>query len=97
MEIQWTVRAADDFFDILTYIKQQSPQNAAMISNEIRRNVEKLKDFPKMGVVPKDIRLQNSGYRVLIVEKYLIFYVIDADTVKLAGIVHGAQRYSHLF
>ncbi len=96
MDIIWSARASKDLIDIVSYIKQQSVQNAAKIYLDIKESVERLRDYPQIGVRPKDTHLCNLGYRMLIVEKYLIFYITD-DTVKIVGIIHGAKRYAHLF
>jgi plasmid stabilization system protein ParE len=46
--------------------------------------------------VPKDDRLKKLGYRMLIVGKYLVFYVVKANTVQIRRIIHGARQYSFL-
>lgn len=41
-------------------------------------------DFPLMGVIPINRRLTRQGYRILIVDNYLVFYVLlDNETVEI--------------
>jgi len=49
-----------------------------------------------MGVVPKDDRLKRLGYRLLIIENYLVFYVIKFETIQIRRIIHGARQYGFL-
>jgi toxin ParE1/3/4 len=51
---------------------------------------------PELGVAPKDDRLRQLGYRMLIVDKYLVFYVIKKKVVQIRRIIHGARQYSFL-
>jgi len=55
-------------------------------------------DFPLMGAVPKNRRLTRQGYRILIVDNYLVFYVLlDNETVEIRRIVSGKRDYKFLF
>jgi toxin ParE1/3/4 len=49
-----------------------------------------------LGSVPKDERLQRLGYRMLIVSKYLVFYVIKGEVVQIRRILHGSRQYQFL-
>ena len=42
------------------------------------------------------LKLKKLGYRILIVEKYLVFYVVKNKTVQIRRIIHGARRYDFL-
>jgi plasmid stabilization system protein ParE len=55
-----------------------------------------LADHPKLGVVPKDDRLKRLGYRMLIIESYLVFYVVKFETVQIRRIIHGDRQYGFL-
>jgi plasmid stabilization system protein ParE len=49
-----------------------------------------------MGVVSKDIRLISLNYRMLVIENYLVFYIIKDDVVEIRRILHGKRKYSFL-
>ncbi|RJQ49596.1 MAG: hypothetical protein C4538_02005 [Nitrospiraceae bacterium] len=40
-------------------------------------------DFPIMGQIPKDDRLQRLKYRILVIYSYLAFYVVRYAIVKI--------------
>ena len=50
----------------------------------------------EIGVIPKDARLKKLGYRILIIGKYLVFYVVKTNTVQIRRIIHGARQYRFL-
>ena len=62
--------------DVFTYIMKDSPTAAASLLEEIDRSVSHLSRNPELGVVPKDERLRKLGYRIMIIRKYLVFYVV---------------------
>ena len=97
MKLKWTSRAHEQLYEIIEYIAKDSKKNAGEIFDRIHSSALKLVDFHEMGAHPHDERLLRSGYRMLVVEKFLILYMIDGDTVVIMGVVHGAQQYEHLF
>lgn len=96
MKVVWTRRAENDLKDILKYISVESIKNAETIYHKIQKATNQLENFPESGLLPKDQTLINRGYRMLIVEKYLIFYLFEQKII-IIGIIHGAQKYAHLF
>lgn len=97
MRLKWTPRAYEQLYEIIAYIAKDSKKNAGEIFDRIHSTALKLVDFPEMGAHPHDERLLRSGYRMLVVEKFLILYMIDGDAVVIMGVVHGAQQCEHLF
>lgn len=49
-----------------------------------------------MGQIPKDNRLQSLKYRILVIDSYLVFYVVKDTIVEIRRILHGKRRYSFL-
>ena len=45
---------------------------------------------------PRDLALAAKGYRYLIVENYLIFYVVSGGTVQIRRILYGRRDYRAL-
>ena len=66
--------------------------------DKIEKSVLQLEDFPKSGSMPKYSVLRKQGYRVLIVERHLIFYKVhdEIDSVVLYAIVDGRREYRNL-
>jgi len=95
-EIRYLSTAEKDLIDIFEYIKQDNPAAAISQFEKFDKSVSQLALNPFLGVIPKDERLEKLGYRMLIVDKYLVFYVIKTETVQIRRIIHGDRRYSFL-
>ncbi len=97
MRIEWSERAKNDVINIAKYIAEtDNIENALYIVNRLEKDVMQLKDFPLSGIFPKDKILVAEGYRMLVVEKFLIFYLINEEKISIVAVIHGAQKYSHL-
>lgn len=94
--IKYLPIAQRDLIDIIDYIKIDSPGSALKFLDRFDRAVVKLEDYPLIGQVPKDNRLQVLNYRILVVENYLVFYVVKDSIVEIRRIIHGKRRYSFL-
>lgn len=88
--------AQRDLFEILEYIKKDRPGAASGVMDKFDKSIGNLAATPELGIIPKDERLKRLGYRVLVVEKYLVFYVLKSRTVQIRRVIHGARRYSFL-
>jgi plasmid stabilization system protein ParE len=94
--VEYLPLAYDDLEDMFTYIVADDPEAAATLLNEIDAAILHLEDFPDMGVTPKNRRLANKGYKVLIINAYLVFYVVDGDIVEIRRIVSSKRNYTKL-
>ena len=52
--------------------------------------------FPLAGKIPQYLYLKESGYRVLTIESYLVFYKIVHRTVQVYRVVHSARSVNLL-
>ncbi|MCP5102821.1 MAG: type II toxin-antitoxin system RelE/ParE family toxin [bacterium] len=95
-EIRYLKTAECDLYGIFDYISQDNPSAAANLLEKIDNSISLLSSNPYLGVIPKDTRLRDKGYRMLIVEKYLVFYIVKDKTVQVRRIIHSARRYDFL-
>lgn len=80
--------------DIAAYYKMKvGPSSARQITGRILDALDKLGDFPQMGMVPPSRPLAEAGYRVLIIDEHLCFYRVADDTVFVTHIVHAKSDY----
>ena len=96
LKIRYLSTAQKDLDEIFDYIVRDKPSAAISMLEKFDRSISRLADNPEIGVVPKDDRLDKLGYRMLIVEKYLVFYIVKAKTVQIRRIIHGARKYGFL-
>lgn len=66
--------------------------------NKIEKAIKRLEEFPMPGSIPRYSILKKQGYRVLIVERHLIFYKVNEDKkeVIIYAIVDGRREYKNL-
>ena len=94
-----TDKANDQLFDVIQYIAADAGANIALqYLDKLETAVMNLADFPYSGTVPRYSILKKQGYRVLIVERHLIFYKVDEEkqTVMIHAVVDGRQEYRNL-
>lgn len=95
-EIRYLSTAEKDLTDIFEYIKKDNPAAAGSQLEKFDKSISQLKLNPFLGVIPNDNRLKMLRYRMLIVDKYLVFYVVKTKSIQIRRIIHGARRYSFL-
>lgn len=97
-QISITEAAERDLVEIVDYIANDNFSAALKLAEEIEQNILWLEDFPLMGVIPKSRRLIRQGYRILIGDNFLVFYVLlDDGTIEIRRIVSGKRDYNFLF
>ena len=96
LEIRYLSTAKRDLENIFDYIMKDRPAAAKPLLEAIDRSVARLSSNPDIGAIPKDERLAKMGYRILIVQKYLVFYVVKPGLIQIRRIIHGARQYGFL-
>jgi len=74
--IRYLPIAQDDLISIYDWIAQDSPRRAMSFVEEIDTRIGVLVKSPFLGRIPRHPRLKEFGYRVLILDSYLVFYKI---------------------
>jgi toxin ParE1/3/4 len=97
-QIDVTEAAEKDLIEIVDYIADDNPGAALKLAGKIEKNILKLAVHPLIGAIPKVRRLARKGYRMLIVDDYLVFYVVlDDKRVEIRRILSGKRDYKFLF
>jgi toxin ParE1/3/4 len=95
-----TDKANDQLFDLVRYIADDSGSiDIAMAYLEkLENTILQLETSPHMGSFPRYSILKKQGYRVLIIERHLVFYKTDDEkkTVTVYAVVDGRQEYKSL-
>ena len=99
-EIFRTDKANDALYEIIQYIADDSGsvQVALAYLDRLEQAILLLGDAPHMGSQPRYSILRRQGYRVLAVEKHLVFYKVDdaAHHVIIYAVVHSRREYQNL-
>jgi len=95
--INITEAAERDLADIVDYTANDNPAAALKLAEEIEQGILQLEDFPLIGAIPKNRRLTRLGYRILIIDSYLVFYsLLNNETIEIMRIVSGKRDYKFL-
>ena len=79
--------------EIIEYLNTLSPEAALRYYDLLTEQIASLSRMPERCPKPKDLALAAKGYRYLIVENYLVFYIVSDDTVQIRRILYGRRDY----
>lgn len=90
--------AIDDVNNILNYISIDNPPATIELINKIDAAISSLSEFPYKGVTPKDFHLKSKNYRMIIIDSYIVFYLLNdsLSIIEIMRILSGKQNYSFL-
>jgi toxin ParE1/3/4 len=100
MPVKATLRylpvAQNDLLTILEFIAKDSPTRAIAFVDKLDDRIGQLEHHPLLGRIPRHPKLREYGYRVLIVESHLVFYIIRGNTIEIHRVVHGSRNLDEL-
>ena len=89
MKILFTPSARNAFLSALEYIRRDDPGAAKRFRSKSEQILKRLSKFPDSGrVIPE---FPELSFREVIVPPYRFFYRVEAKTIWIAAVWHGAQ------
>lgn len=85
-----------DLNDIVSYLNTLSPQAAIRYYDLLVEKISSLVEMPERYPFVRNIALKAKGYRYLIVENYLVFFVVKGDKVQIRRILYNKRQYNGL-
>lgn len=94
-KIRLTPEAANDLREIKQYISAElkNPTAAVRVVERITKSIRVLQNFPAAGVSLESKTGYSTDYRMLVSEKYLVFYRVNGDIVSIIRVLNGRQDY----
>lgn len=89
--------ALDDLEEIVLYIAKDSRTSAHKMHDKIVSIANKLEAFPKLGILVSDKKMMERGFRMLVIDEYLLFYKIYDGEINILRVLHGMREYPKLF
>jgi toxin ParE1/3/4 len=86
LEIEVSLRARDDLLGIYTWLAERSPAAADRILARFSERFNELRDFPMLGRDRSELRFSLRG---LLVENYVVFYLVEAERVVIVRVLDG--------
>lgn len=95
-----TDKADEQLREIIFYIADDSGSIDIALDylDKIEKAISSFEEFPTSGSMPRYSILKKQGFRVLVVEKHLIFYKVyeDKKEVVIYAVVDGRREYRNL-
>ena len=95
-----TDKANDQLYAIIQYIAEDSGSVdvALKVLDVLEAEIKKLETAPHVGSYPRYSILRKQGYRVLIVQRHLVFYKVDDEKqeVVIYAVVDARRHYVNL-
>jgi toxin ParE1/3/4 len=90
MQLRWSPAAAEDLFRIVEHIRQENAPAAQRIAKTIYESAGSLKSFPNKG---RKGRVEGTRELPLPPLPSVVVYRIRKDSVEIANVIHGAQKW----
>lgn len=98
--VHFTKLAMNDLDDIFRYISKDlfAENTATELLERIDSSIMQLREFPKLGNRLTDEYLRIKGYRRVIVDSYIIFYIVNDERKKviIMRILYDKRKYEDL-
>ena len=97
--LEFLPSAMNDITEIVSsFVMAGSKQGAIRIKNKINKAAEQISNFPYSGVSVPEPKMSKQGFRMIVVEKYLMFYRIFEDEKKIIiyRVLNGKRNYPAL-
>lgn len=88
--------AKRDLTNIISYLNTLSADAAFRYYDLLVEEISSLSQMPERCPYVRSNPLKAKGYRCLIVESYLVFYIVKGDTVQIRRILYGKRNYEWL-
>ena len=87
--------AQDDLKTIVAHIRIDDPDDAIRMYENIKASIGRLAEFPLIGPMPLDRKIAEQGYRMIVVDPYLVFYILvmEDNTVEVHRVLHCKQDF----
>ncbi len=94
--IRYLPAAVDDLLAIYDWIANDDSARAASFTDKIDKRIGSLATHPYLGRIPKNEKLRAFGYRVLVVDSYLVFYVLRENVIEIHRVIHGTRHLDEI-
>lgn len=91
-KISWDKQATIQLSKAISFVREDSPQNADKIKKEILGRIDKLVNAPEINL-PDKYKMNNSGnFRAFELHHYRISYLVKEEEIIIARIRHTSMK-----
>ncbi len=89
-------QAKQDLEEVVDYLNTFSKDTAIKYYDELIEKITSLSEMPHRCPYVRDTILRLKGYRYLNVKNYVVFYVVQNDTVQIRRILYNKRQYQSI-
>lgn len=89
--------AQSDFLDLAEHMDTLPSAVATQSFESFVGRIALLEAAPTSCPLAKDAQLRLRGYRILPIDNYIVFYVINRNIVEIRRILYARRQYEGLF
>jgi toxin ParE1/3/4 len=86
VKVRWTDRALRDLAAVFDYVAEDNEGAAARLADRLLEAASRLGDMPLLG------RPAEGGRRVLVVDRFLLFYRVAQGEARIVSVIHASRR-----
>ena len=79
--------------EIFNYIAKDNRDAAIRVLDEFDKSISRLEEFPLLGDIPNNTRMEKLGWRLLNVKNYFVFYIAKENRVEIRRIIYGWKTW----
>jgi plasmid stabilization system protein ParE len=85
--------AESDLYEIKQYFEQVLKKSPTNLFQKFYDTIEYLEKNPFMYPLVKDPYLNQLGYHIIPIDKFLIFYIVSGNEVQIHRFLYGKRNY----
>jgi toxin ParE1/3/4 len=94
MPLHFAPKAIRDIREIGDYIGTENPAAAGRLVDALEARCARIEDAPRAGIHRPELK---TGLRSIAFRRYVIFYTLQQDTIRIERVLHGARDIEALF
>lgn len=94
--LEFLPAASNDMLEIVSsFVMFDSKKGAVRIKNKMSKAAEQIQLFPYSGASVRDTKLAKAGFRMIVIEKYIMLYKVfeDEKRVLIYRVLNGKTNY----
>jgi len=86
-------KAEEDLFEIKEYFEKELKTSASPLFEKFYSCIERVEVNPFIFPLVKDDYLNQLGYRMIVIDNFLVFYIIVDGEVQIHRFLYGKRDY----
>jgi toxin ParE1/3/4 len=85
--------AENDLLDIKDYFENKLQTSPTNLFQKLYEHIDLLESNPFIHPLVNDTYLNQLGYRMIPIDNFLLFYVIESNEVQIHRFIYGKRNY----